>query len=493
MIQKRLQQSPLYRKKDLGIPLPPTKHGCSVCLPTWQDVIGYEEADPAVIEKLQLGYPRFVFHPLVQKAFDSFNTHGELCSHIYATKHSAEECVDYILSKYPEANAFSEEIKGYSAASVFFPEECAATAKEYWQHTGEGISSRYAEALLNKTVLPDASKQQNAVIEQIAKLNGVSSDNVFLYSSGMSAISAVQRACRTLFPNLESIQFSFPYSDSLKLQEKFNPGALFFPHGGDDDLKELEKTLANRSVSSLQCEFPTNPLLTCVDLEQLSKLAREHSFPLIVDDTISSYANVNLIDTADVVVTSLTKFFSGSGEVMGGAIVINPNSSFNKKLINELSATYEPDNYCSLDIIEIEKASTDFSERMKKINATTETLCDYLNGHPKVETVYYPKYTGKELYDTFKKDEGGYGGVFSILLKNAENVSEKFFDELEISKGPNLGTSFSLACPFTILAHYHELEFAENAGASRWLIRFSIGLENTADLIKRFDKVLDTI
>jgi cystathionine gamma-synthase len=76
-------------------------------------------------------------------------------------------------------------------------------------------------------------------------------------------------------------------------------------------------------------------------------------------------------------------------------------------------------------------------------------------------------------------------------LKNAERTAPRFFDALRIAKGPNLGTNFSLCCPYTILAHYNELEFVERCGISRYLVRVSVGLEEADWLIGRFLEALE--
>ena len=75
----------------------------------------------------------------------------------------------------------------------------------------------------------------------------------------------------------------------------------------------------------------------------------------------------------------------------------------------------------------------------------------------------------------------------------AQTNAQPFFDALQISKGPNLGTYFSLCCPFTLLAHYQELDWAESCGVSRHLIRMSVGLEDPDDLIDRIQRALDQL
>ncbi len=122
--------------------------------------------------------------------------------------------------------------------------------------------------------------------------------------------------------------------------------------------------------------------------------------------------------------------------------------------------------------------------------ADVQALTDHLRIHPKVDRVWHAGSEGGRGYEFIRREDGGYGCLFSFTLKNPEQTSPKVFDALRVSKGPSLGTNFTLACPYTLLAHYDELEWAESCGVSRWLIRVSAGLEDTADLIARFDEAL---
>ena len=82
--------------------------------------------------------------------------------------------------------------------------------------------------------------------------------------------------------------------------------------------------------------------------------------------------------------------------------------------------------------------------------------------------------------------------MISFTLKN-EKHSAKFFDLLPLSKGPSLGTEFSLVCPYTLLAHYDELDWAEACGVPAHLIRISVGAEDQATLLEAFDLAFDAI
>ncbi len=116
---------------------------------------------------------------------------------------------------------------------------------------------------------------------------------------------------------------SFPYTDTIKILSKWGPGCHFFGSGGTDDISALESLLASRPSSAppilaLFCEFPSNPLLRSPDLVRIRQLADEYGFVMVVDETIGNFINVEVVALADIVVSSLTKIFSGDANVMGG-------------------------------------------------------------------------------------------------------------------------------------------------------------------------------
>jgi len=492
MPQESLRNHPLCRPEDLGKPIPNTTHAISMCLPRWRDVVGYEERDPATMEKLHLGYPRFLYHPLVLAAGAKFRQAPDDHVQLYATRAAAERCAAYLRLWDPTADVHVRGLDDSPVALIGFPETLADHAKEYWQHAGEGISSRCAEALLNNAPRPDATAEQRMVAERVAAFAGTAADNVYLFCSGMAAIHAAYIASRNLDHDAPTAQFAFPYGDTLKLQNKFNQaGARFYSNGHEADLQRLESDLKGTRISGLFCEFPTNPLLTCVDLNKLRELADEHGFPVIIDETLGACINLNTLPVSDVTAISLTKFFSGSSDVMGGALIINPDSPFSGHFRNQMNELHEPEAFHPSDIIQLELDSRDCRERVEKINATALKISDYLSSNQAVDSVYYPAGTDKEMYDRFKRPDGGYGGLLSFVLKDAAKYTEAFYDALEITKGPNLGTSFSLCCPFVLIAHYNELEWAEAAGASRYLIRISVGLESADLLIARIQSAID--
>jgi cystathionine gamma-synthase len=97
---------------------------------------------------------------------------------------------------------------------------------------------------------------------------------------------------------------------------------LFYGHGSEEELDELETRLAGgERYLSLVCEFPGNPLLSSPNMARIRKLADEYKFLVVVDETIGNFLNINVLEYADVLVSSLTKIFSGDSNVMGGWLV----------------------------------------------------------------------------------------------------------------------------------------------------------------------------
>lgn len=156
------------------------------------------------------------------------------------------------------------------------------------------------------------------------------------------------------------------------------------------------------------------------------------------------------------------------------------------------------DTYFDEDAIFMERNSRDFKKRVHIINRNTEAVCDLLKSrqHPAgvVKEVYYPKYTTRSNFDICRASdlpEGlpAFGGLFSVTFTEDE-ASRAFFDGLACHKGPSLGTNFTLACPYTVLAHYAELSWAGSYGVEEGLVRVSVGTEELPHLLKVFGEAL---
>ena len=326
------------------------------------------------------------------------------------------------------------------------------------------------------------------------RVNSMSEDDVYLYPTGMSSIFNTHRILMASRGEpRKSICFGFPYVDTLKILEKWGPGCLFYGNGSASDLDDLETRLEHgERYLAFFTEFPGNPLLNTPDLKRIRSLADRYDFAVVVDETIGNLINVNILSRADVVVSSLTKVFSGDSNVMGGAAVYNPQGTMYQTLKKTLDIEYE-DNYWAEDAVFMERNSRDFISRIERVNVNAEAIADVLHSSPLVKKVYYPKYRPSKIYyDQCRNANGGYGGLLSVTFKHVEEAVI-FFDALEVEKGPSLGTNFTLSCPFVILAHYGELDWAAQFGVDADLVRVSIGLENTAELTAIFERALTAV
>lgn len=346
------------------------------------------------------------------------------------------------------------------------------------------IRRRITGSLLGEVDLASTSRPK--MDSNMRGVAGLSEEDVYLYPCGMNSIFNAHRMMLEARGPLKSISFGFPYVDTLKILEKFGPGCLFYGNGTSEDLDDLESRLkGGERYLALFCEFPTNPMLTCPDLKRIRALADTYDFGVIVDETIGNFINVHVLPEADVVVSSLTKIFSGECNVMGGSTIFNPQGRYYQALKRVAEVEYE-DNYWAEDVIFMERNSRHFVSRIERINYNAEAICDVLKEHPLVKYVYYPKYNStKCFYDACITSNGGYGGLLSVTFKTAARAIA-FYDAIETAKGPSLGTNFTLTSPYVVLAHFLELDWAAQFGVPGDLIRISVGLEDTEDLKNRF-------
>ena len=197
---------------------------------------------------------------------------------------------------------------------------------------------------------------------------------------------------------MKLISFRFPYVDTLKILQKWGPGCLFYGNGNPSELDDLElRCRGGETFLALFCEFPGNPLLKSPDLQRIRLLADRYDFAVVVDETIGNCMNVHVLPYADVVVSSLTKVFSGDSNVMGGSAILNPKSSYYKMLRKVLDFQYE-DNYWAEDAVFMERNSRDFVTRIERINCNTEAVARLLKRSPHSTSFALQRLTCAERY-----------------------------------------------------------------------------------------------
>jgi cystathionine gamma-synthase len=484
MNARNLLEDPICSEAELGKPIPDSPHAVSVALPRWQDVVGYEEGRPEVIRRLVSGYPRFVIHPLVKTLAE------RLCrgapSLPFPSRRVAQMCAEFVRRSSGDG---AEVVAGHGFVGVRTSEAGSPSLKAFWQHTGLIVSSRQAEAILaGRRSGADDAVVRSSLRRQLAAFYDCAPRDVFLAPSSIAAQFAALQVVRQRRPGCPTAQLGFPYVDTLKLQQKFGDGGILL-HDLEKLDRDLQGLLARQALAASFCEFPGNPLLGSADLREIAPLLRAHGVPLVVDDVVATPCNVDLGPYADLVATSLTKYVVGTGDAMGGALIVNPRSPLYGEL-KPLAEAWHEELLWGEDAAVLEAHAHTFPDRVRRQNQNGLVIAERLRRHNRVERVWYPKWEFSEAYDAVRRPDGGWGSLFTFLPKEAETRAARVYDALAVCKGPSLGTVFTLACPFTLLAHYGELEWAESCGVSRYLIRISVGLEDSDELWRRFDAAL---
>ncbi|QKD55652.2 pyridoxal phosphate-dependent transferase [Fusarium oxysporum Fo47] len=316
---------------------------------------------------------------------------------------------------------------------------------------------------LPEAILPiqKAKEAKIAMQQRIAdslstKDNKLKNSDVLLYPTGMSDISHIH--------DIISL-YTTARKRTVAIFGKIHGYECKLYDATHSDLETLEEDLASGlQLWALFTEFPGNPLLGSVDLERIERIYDEYDFLFVVDDTVGTSVNVDVISHCDIVCTGLTKMFSGRCNAMGGSVALKPNGG---------------------------APQTDFEERVIKASQNAQHIADILRKHSSVGQVYYPKGSPtQQLHEKYKRPGKGYGYLLSIRFKTPA-AAIAFHDALDVAKGPSLGTNFTLGCAYTLFAHYDELEWAEEYGIVKHLVRISVGIENERFLDEVIKTALD--
>ena len=482
--------SPAWAIDDLGVPLPDSPHACSVCLPTWNSVVGYEEGRDKIIGRLRAGYPRFFRNSwlgrMTAMAAAEIGGEGEAV-YLFPTKGSASRAQRWIEKRWGGA-ARAVGFEGFQAIVV--PAAAAPLAKDYQRFTGELISSRQAEDWLAGEM--KSGSKDHLLKRRLAGIYGTRPEMVSVFNSGMSAITAVMRALPGVAAGRKTLQLEFPYVDALKVQEHFGNGVVFLNACEGESFDVALQRIRAGEFAAVFTEVPSNPLLRCADIPAVAEACRKGGTPLVIDDSAAGPFNVRALAHADVVTGSLTKWLSGEGDVMGGLCVVREDSPFAGEFVTRLAE--EAVETAPLYVGDAQVLLTNlkgYPARMARPNESGSRLAAFLADHPAVDEVWHPSLTQTDRYREVMAPGGGFGGLLSFTLKHPRKIA-KVFDQLRLSKGPSFGTPFTLVCPYVMLAHYHERDWAAGCGVPQHLIRVSCGQEDFAVLESAFAEALQS-
>ncbi|MCC5021865.1 MAG: PLP-dependent transferase [Candidatus Synoicihabitans palmerolidicus] len=483
----------------LGQPIPNRPHAVSCSLPTMRDVIGYEEKDPAVVQHLQSGYPRFVLHRYNRQLSAAVATELGLTDHeLWLT--CSSRVADALTIELGAAHTIRLKHEGLHGIAHPTDPDLFLRAKKYLQNIGGFLSSREAEdRLISRGALPflprpappalHSLKTVVANLQQV--LPGTSSRDIILAPSGMNAFHASWRALADLQASRGRtvwIQFGWLYLDTISQLKRFSGDpANYIALRDVTDLATLEATIrsADDRFAGLVTEAPTNPLVQTADLAAIAELTHRHEGRLIIDPSLVSPLNVSVLPHADIVVNSLTKYASSDGDIIAGVSAINPTGPDADWLRTRIARRTDP--IYDRDLAELARQIADYPAVVAQTNTNAAAVVEFLRQHPAISKVFWALQPGsKDNYLKIARTPDHIGSIISFTVRGR---LADFYDRLALAKGPSFGMKTTLICPFIYLAHYDLISSEPGraeltaAGIDPDLLRLSVGTEPASDII----------
>lgn len=306
-------------------------------------------------------------------------------------------------------------------------------------------------------------------------------------SSGMSAVTLIMHA----LPQGSKVMCGDDvYGGTSRLFNKVFNQYHHYSFVDTTNIKSVENKIAKNRPSLLWLETPTNPMLKISDIVAISKIAKKYKCIVVVDNTfMSPYFQNPLNLGADLVVHSMTKYINGHSDVVGGAIMLNDESFYQKLwfLQNSIGPSQSPfDSWLVLRGIKT------LAVRMKQHQENALSVAKFLEAHPKVEKVYYPGLPSHPQFYIAKKQMKGFGGMITFIVKGGLNKAKKLVTSTKIfSLAESLGGVESLIeHPATMTHASISPEVRKNLGIDDGLIRISVGIEDSQDLISDLKQAL---
>ncbi len=325
--------------------------------------------------------------------------------------------------------------------------------------------------------------------EKVRQLEGAAAATSF--ASGMAAISNTLFAL--LSPGNRVVSVKDTYGGTNKIFIEFLPRFQIEAVLCDTtDHAAIESEVA-QGCQLLYLESPTNPTLKVTDLARLAQAAHRVGATVVVDNTFATPLNQRPLELgADLVLHSATKFLGGHADALGG-VVCGP-----AELVRQIYH-YREINGATLDPMAaylLLRGMKTLHLRIRQQNESALKIARFLHEHPLVEQVFYPGLESHQNHDIARRQMRGFGGVLSFILKgNNFDVVKAFLPRLHYAHAAaNLGAVETVAGPPATTSHV-ECSPEERAamGIPESLIRYSVGIEETEDLIADLDQALTSL
>lgn len=327
---------------------------------------------------------------------------------------------------------------------------------------------------------------QMVLAEKLSALEGT--EDALLLSSGMAAISTVilgllKKGDHVVFqPALYGGAYHFAVAElsNFGIDHSFSESA---------DAEAMEKVI-RPETRLIYIETPSNPLLEITDIKAIAEMARRRDILSVVDNTFASPVNQNPFRLGiDVVIHSATKYLGGHSDLAAGAIASS------REIISKLRnmALSLGGSLNALDCYLLERSMKTLFVRVEKQNQSAVQIAGFLEKHPQIRKVFYPGLPAHPKYRVAAAQMSGFGGMLSFELARIDaTVFQKRLKVIRPSM--SLGGVESIVCSPAMTSHRHmSREEQEKSGINRQVLRLSVGIEDTEDLIGDLRQALEGI
>jgi cystathionine beta-lyase/cystathionine gamma-synthase len=310
------------------------------------------------------------------------------------------------------------------------------------------------------------------------------------YASGLSAVDAVTRllSAGDHVVSTDDV-YGGVYRQFQQIHSRFE---LSFTFVDSCDPGNVERAI-RPNTKMIWIETPTNPLLKVTDIEAIVKIGREHGLPVAVDPTFATPALLRPLDFGvDLVVHSTTKYLSGHNQIIGGAVVTNDETYFEKlkfmqKSIGAASSPFD----CWLTLLGVKTLDV----RMARHSANGMAVAKFLESHPKVDRVSYPGLESHPQHEIAKRQMSDYSGMVTFELKGGLESGRTLMNNVKMCYlAESLGAVETMVTHPATMTHGDVPKDERLArGLTDGLVRISVGIEDVEDIIADLEQALDKV
>ncbi len=259
----------------------------------------------------------------------------------------------------------------------------------------------------------------------------------------------------------------------------------------DSSNPETVENAITSETKLLWVETPTNPLLKVTDLNAMSEIAKNHGILFGVDSTFATPVFLRPFEYgADIVMHSTTKYMSGHNQIIGGIIITNNEDVHEKMKYVQKTIGAVPSPFdCWLTLLGVKTLHL----RMERHASNAQTVAEFLESHPKVEKITYPGLPSHPQFNIAKEQMDGFSGMISFELKGGIPAGKILMNSVELcSLAESLGSVETMITHPATMTHVDVPEKERHArGLTDGLVRISVGIEDSDDIIGDLEKALE--